>query len=379
MNKIMKVLFIFIFFINFSVASVALLGEETDYSRTDAFLKIVEEHDNKKRFHHYAKNDIENHLKDYPSKLRTLAYAIACGDFQTADLLKKEVDIFTTDSEGKNLLLLYAAVPYSRDFAEQINWLISNGIDIDVLIYVWTTRERQPDGSLIQYERYDTYIESVISNDLALGTILFLRPDLADKKNPLTGVTPLGHASYTEIIYNPIDIILSYDVEIDSQDKKGYTPLILATIYEEYRNAMILLSYGANPDIYFKHRNKDYKNVLDYLISSPKSIAENIQFENSKKNDMKINNRTRIRMSSKKALIKLLQTKLTENSVIETKVQIKTILRLLKNRFGTIDEELEVKINKITNTDTLNFLMDNLLKCESIDEFMTIFDSTSPK
>jgi hypothetical protein len=378
MIKIMRVLLIFIFFISFGIKPFTLLCAETDYSRTDAFLKIVEEFDNKKMFHHHLKNDIENHLKNYPSELRALVYAIACGDFQTADLLKKEVDIFTTDSKGKNLLLLYAAVPYSKEFAEQINWLISNGIEIDVLIYVWSTTEKQPDGSLIQYERYDTYIESVVANDRALGTILFLRPDLSDKKNPLTGITPLGRASYTEIIYNPIDILLSYDVEIDSQDKKGYTPLILATIYGQYRNAMILLSYGANPDISFKCNGRDYKNILDYLMS-PSSIEENIQFENSKKNNKKIDNRTRIRMSSKKALVKLLQAKLTENSVIETKVQIKTMLRLLQNRFGTIEEELEVKINKITNTDTLNFLMDNLLKCESIDEFMTIFNSTSKK
>jgi ankyrin repeat protein len=378
MIKIMRVLLVFIFLISFGIKPFALLCAETDYSRTDAFLKIVEEfNDNKKRFHHHLKNDIENYLKNYSSELRALVYAIACGDFQTADLLKNEVDIFTTDSEGKNLLLLYAAVPHSKDFAEQINWLISNGIEIDVLVSVWNTTEKRSDGSLIQYTRYDTYLESVVTDELALGTILFLRPDLSDKQNPLTGITPLGHASCQEIAYGPIDLLLSYGVEIDAQDKKGNTPLILATIYGQYRNAILLLSYGANPDICFKHNNRDYKNILDYLISSPISV-EDIQFENSKKNNKKIDNRTRIRMSSKKALIKLLQAKLIENSV-ETKVQIKTILRLLQNRFGTIEEALEIKINKITNTDTLNFLMDNLLKCESIDEFMTIFDSTSKK
>jgi hypothetical protein len=114
-------------------------------------------------------------------------------------------------------------------------------------------------------------------------------------------------------------------------------------------------------------------------MSHPVSIEANIQFENSERNNMIIDKRTRIKMSSKKALIKLLQAKLTENSVAETRGQIKTILRLLHNRFGTIDEELKIKINKITDTDTINFLVDNLLKCESIGEFITIFDSTSKK
>ena len=350
-------------------------GDETGYSQTDQFLATIEEHiGSDEKPNERIREYIENSLKESSQAMKSLVYAIACGDYKTADTLKNKVDLHSTDSMGRNILLFYAtrhqyaAAPQTANMPEQLAWLINNGIDIDVLVYIGEEIKRQPDGMLQKYKRFDTYIEKLTGDIIALGTAIQLRPDLADKRNPFTGITPLGQAARSETSYGPIELLTSFGVDIDSKDINGHTPLIHAVLFGNYRNGTLLLVCGANPNLAFKHNDKEYTDVLDFLLHSPHSKNEDDQFARLKENSM-FYPRSCVQEHAKKTLISLLDHQKSRESEIEITCLSKTLLQVLRGRFGIITESLEEKIKSLKTAESLHDLIDKAAKCNSLNEF----------
>ena len=49
-----------------------------------------------------------------------------------------------------------------------------------------------------------------------------------------------------------VEKLLQYGASIDLGDDDGYTPLIFASVYGNFSSVLVLLEYGANPNIMAK-------------------------------------------------------------------------------------------------------------------------------
>jgi hypothetical protein len=138
--KIIRIFIFSLFFIFISVYDSFSFSNEPDYSQTNEYLKKIE--DFKKPEIDIKKNvleTIENKLCHVAPELKELVYALSCGDFQTADILKDKTDIHAADNEGQNILLFYATTPETDDYPAQVHWILRNGINIDFLVYTHDT------------------------------------------------------------------------------------------------------------------------------------------------------------------------------------------------------------------------------------------------
>ena len=280
---------------------------DPDYSRTDfylvfskAFLEPAPPENTMRRL-----MDVHPDLKELPPKMKEFVYAFALGDFDTVEELKSKIDVLLKDKHGDNILL-HHAMGEKKHYNKQLRWLIANGVDIDVMNYMGDK----------------SFIEFLVSYDhFALQTAISMRPELADKRNTSTGRTPLFHAAIHDkdgalegrgLHDKPgtIEFFLSHGADINAKDHNGWTPLWTAILAGRYRNAILLVAYGADPNISIEmgigsSRYAKYANVLDELLNSNRSRREDEQGENYGRTGGGV--QAKVEMFAKKSLIVLLK------------------------------------------------------------------------
>ena len=262
MNTIAKQLFLAGMF---GLLISPLHSEEPNFSRTDRFVAHWRANNEPQPLEHRVRRmlDTDVVLKDLPPRMKEFVYAFALGDFATVERLKNRVDFRLESEHGVSVFLSKIMGTGNRFYSEQLRWLVANGVEIDVVI-----------GG-------KTYIEFLAHGNVdSLRAALSLRPELANKRNPRTGRTPLHSAIspnplfYSSSPHELIELLLSYGADIDPvDDVYGWTPLEYAVILGHYRAALVLYTYGANPNIRIVRgvgvdRYEAYADVLDYLLNS---------------------------------------------------------------------------------------------------------------
>jgi hypothetical protein len=221
-------------------------------------------------------NRIEKKLKDESPEMKAMIFALSLGDFETANLLKNKINLDLTSPSINNTILEYTQVD-DQWLPRQIRWFHENNINLDTIL------NQQPSGSPINLSDCEMYIENLAYHSKeAVLTLIQLKPELLNKRNPYTGRTVLFSALHKADLLNAL---ITTGVDLDVLDDEGNSPLIIATIRGYYRNALILVGYGAKTDIPFQDRlyylsdekEKEiiYENILDFLMRSPRSLNEN--------------------------------------------------------------------------------------------------------
>jgi hypothetical protein len=364
-NSFLLVIITLLFFRDIIVHS-----QEPDYSRTNAYVKILEEHASKK-----GRERILEYLNDLNAspELKEFIYAFACGDFATADYLKEKIDIHATDPEGRNFLLFHATTPETNDYLSQISWLLNNGLDADFKVYVCDITEEQPDGTYKKETVFDTYIEITTNNSRILDNVLSVYPHLLNKRNPQTGQIPLFRAASTSARFSSLDLLLTLGADIEISDKNGYTPLIYSIIYDSYQNAIQLLVHGADAQRSFIFHNQEYKNVLDFLLNSPLSQTKDAEYEKMIQEKKYLMTSLQVEMNAKNTLINYLQQIKKDEERNISKGKAHALIRFLKGRFGSIDKTFTEKILEIEKSNILDALIDHAAECNSLNEFKSYF------
>jgi hypothetical protein len=118
-------------------------------------------------------------------------------------------------------------------------------------------------------------------NKASVLTLIQLKPELLNKRNPYTGQTVLFSALHDT---NLLHALINAGIDLNVLDNEGKSPLIKATTSGDYGCALILISYGAKTDIPFqdklyylsneKEKEIMYDNILDFLMRSPRSLNE---------------------------------------------------------------------------------------------------------
>ena len=292
----------------FTISFAPLYAEDGFYKKTDLFLfkKDKFEHELVLAQRNSLKDGIDTKFKDCPSDLKSLVYAVAFGDFETADSLKDRVDLNAVDSLNRNILLFQAVNPESKLFSEQIRWVVKNGIDIDVLVYSGRTQELQSDGSYKTIQNYKTYIEWVSGNPQNLEILLHLCPEFVHKRNPTTGQTILGKIAASPRSAPSIEILLASETQ-EINWNNIHNPVVQAVLAGEYGNALLLLSHGARHEIAFEYQGESYASILDFLKRHPRSIKEDTFYSESAGQRQEQTYSYTTKMKAKKAMLKLLE------------------------------------------------------------------------
>ncbi|MDR1141408.1 MAG: hypothetical protein LBL62_06935 [Planctomycetaceae bacterium] len=308
MKRFKKIIHLF-FICIFSWLSV-LYAEDSLYKKTDLFLrkkdKFTQELAQEPR--NNTKNYIDRRLKDQPDEFKSLFYALAHGDFKTANSLKTKVDLHAVDSSNENILL--RAVDSDPDlFSDQIRWITENGIDIDVLWHVGEIRELQADGTYKITQIYQTYIEMVSGPSKNWATLVTIRPDLVHKRNSTTGKSILENIVTYSRNELSIEVLLASDTDEELNRNDIHNPVVQAVLAGEYANALILLAYGARDDITFEHQKETYTSILDFFKRYPKSIEEDINYAKNADKRSTQSTSYKIKMKAKIAIRNLLESR----------------------------------------------------------------------
>jgi hypothetical protein len=222
-------------------------------------------------------NRIEKNLKNESSETKAMIFALSFGDFETANLLKDKANMNPT-SPSNNTILEYTQVD-DQWLPYQIRWFHKNNINLDCIMLI----NERPGGVPIVLLDCKMYIEYITCsyNKASVLTLIQLKPELLNKRNPYTGQTVLFSALHDT---NLLHALINTGIDLNVLDNEGKSPLIKATTSGDYGCALILISYGAKTDIPFqdklyylsneKEKEIIYDNILDFLMRSPRSLNE---------------------------------------------------------------------------------------------------------
>lgn len=88
----------------------------------------------------------------------------------------------------------------------------------------------------------------------------------ADPNMPVKQVTPLTEAIYLGVDTSFINLLLKYEADPNLKNKNGYSPLMIAVLYENIEATKILIKNGAKPSTKRDKSLSTEDNVLDYAI-----------------------------------------------------------------------------------------------------------------
>jgi hypothetical protein len=299
--------------------------------------KEAYEQQNKLPSYEFHKKRIDK-FPNISDKTKELAFALACDDFETADVLADQADINSKiPLLGESSFLFHCIQFGANDLTcpPRIQWLLDHGIDTtNSMIYVIHSSELQEDGTYKENITLDIPIEHYTYYPRIVAEIITRSPETVNQKNPNTKQTALGRSAvlgYKETA----ELLLALGASIDLPGKNDETPFVQSIKHLQYDVALLLISYGADANIPFTVRefnrvtkNIDsvkYENALDFLVRSPKSIEETKFHEESAQkyafpSDMPIPSDMAIKFKAKKALITLLkkQERLKQLEKIQT-------------------------------------------------------------
>lgn len=314
----------------FGLLCTTLLGgsifsaEEPNYSKTLLRIDAGELNEDVRKYEKSIRKLLEDDANSIPGKLKSLVFALACGDFKTADELKNDVDLNAKTPSGKNIIVIYAIVPGSRSFLDQVRWMLENKIDIDLSVNTATESLLQPDGTWKTEENNATFIEMVADNPDVLPIIYFYRPDIIDKPNPRSKQTPLGYvsgksgfSSGEKEIVSSLELFISFNTDIDKPGLFGQPPIVHAITHGRYDNALMLLSYGANANVSFEFRGRKYDDILDFLENSPFSKEEDQGIKNIMSSKQELPGIMLVNIKAKKALPTLLRKIMNSKQAVQ--------------------------------------------------------------
>lgn len=269
-------------------------AQSASYSKTIAFLQKQDaerqrELDNNRKTQ-FAAIDANSDLTSL--KVRELSVSVLFGDFQTADTIFPEVnkkDLAIKNKNGDNIFLLNVDIRNDDWHIKKMEWIIGKKINLDVMFY---------DGEYGGRPRYQTFIEYIALYPIPLRQYLRHYSDKVDIANPSTGQTALGLASRFGRLES-MQVLLACNASIDLPGVNGETPLIQSVLSKEYAAALFLVSHGADANVEFVFQDKEYKNILDYILHAPYSHSDEVFIESLERDGLPVLDTTRNNMLAK--------------------------------------------------------------------------------